>query len=399
MTILFGTLVALVFSASSMSLRERGLQAMYGTLSLLTLAWLALLFIKAPGHEAIPLLLLGVLISGTVRGEASRVLMLPVALLLPLAFVTHSGAMVAVNDPWRALGMVSMGAGVGFSLRFAWLLSERSNHAWFRAALLGVLLVAAPGLILVMGTPATGMRAWNFLLPMTSVDGTSARVVALQDGAASAWPWLEPLSYALPIAIAAIVVAIGIALFVRPTKRMVQPFTLGAASLILIVFIAALFITPGAWSVIEQVDPNMVVDAIRPPFVPHDATTYLSPEEHVWQLSRAGLALWLGIAGWIASSVILAGSRRPAIETLRVEHAAVAPLMILAAGLFFAESWSAQAVEVASLRGTQGLIFSLAALAAAGVLLRGRLRTLICVLVAASSTLWLAATIAQKVLA
>src|SRR5699024_12883595 len=39
--------------------------------------------------------------------------------------------------PWRALGMVSMGAGVGFSLRFAWLLSERSNHAWFRAALLG----------------------------------------------------------------------------------------------------------------------------------------------------------------------------------------------------------------------------------------------------------------------
>lgn len=398
MTILFGALIALVFSASSMSLRERGLQAMYGTLSLLTLAWLALLFIQAPGHEAIPLLLLGVLMSGTVRGEASRVLILPVALLLPLALATHSGAMVAVNDPWRALGMVSMGAGVGFSLRFAWLLSERSNHAWFRAALLGLLL-AAPGLILVMGTPATGVRAWNFLLPMTSVDGTSARVVALQDGAASAWPWLEPLAYALPIAIAAIVVAIGIAFIARPTKRVLQPFTLIGALLTLVVFIAALFLTPGAWSVIEQVDPQMVVDAIRPPFVPHDATTYLSPQDHVWQISRAGLALWLGLAGWIASTVILAGSRRPGIEELRVEHAAVAPLMILVGGLFFAESWSAQAIEVASLRGTQGLIFSLAALAAAGVLLRGRLRTLVCVLVAASSTLWLAATIAQKVLA
>lgn len=399
MNILFGTLVALIFAASSTSLRERGLQAIFGSLSLLTIAWLAMLFIKAPGHEAMPLLLLGVLMSGTVRGEASRVLVLPVALLLPLALVTHSGAMVAVNDPWRALGMVTMGAGVGFSLRFAWLLAERSYHAWFRPALLGLLLVAAPGLILVMGTPATGTRAWNFLLPMTSIEGTSARVVALQDGAASAWPWLEPLSYALPIAIAAIIVAFCIALIARPTERVVEPFTLVVSVLTLAVFGVSLFLTPGALSVIEHVDPQAVVDAIRPPFVPHNATTYLSPEEHVWQVSRTGLALWLGIAGWVASTIILAGSRRPAMNELRIEHAAVAPLMILVAGLFFAESWSAQAVEVAALRGTQGLIFSLAALGAAAVLLRGRLRILLCVLVAASSTLWLAATIAQKVLA
>lgn len=400
MNILLGTIIALVFSASAMSMRERGLQAIFGALSLMVLAWLAMLYLTAPGHEAIPLLLLGVLASGTVRGTASRALILPVALLLPLAFVTDSGAMVAVHNVWRALGMLVMGAGIGFSLRFAWHLSERSSQRWFRPALLGVLSASVPGLILTMASPSHGANAWNVLLPMTSLDGASARVVALQEGAAHAWPWLEPLALALPIAVAAVVLAVVVPFVVRPAERRVHPLTLILGALVLAVFTVPLFLTPGALSAIENVDPQAVVNAIRPPFVAHDASTYLSPEESTWLVSRAGIALWLGVGGWLAASVILGGSRR-VVETdaLVPEHAALAPLTILVAGLFFAESWSAQAVEVAALRGTQGLVFALAAFAGAAVLMRGRLRALLCILAATSSTLWLAATIAQKVLA
>src|SRR5699024_10528912 len=129
------------------------------------------------------------------------------------------------------------------------------------------------------------------------------------------------------------------------------------------------------------------------------ATTYLSPEESTWHMGRAAIALWFGVGLWIATSVLIAASPRQEAGAQRLEHAALAPVTILLGALLFAEAWSAQDVEVAAQRGTQGLIFALAALAASAVLLRGRLRILLCVLTAASSTLWLVATIAQKVVA
>jgi|GEM_PF-4376529 len=399
MNILFGAAGAMVIAAAAVTMRERGLQALYGAFALMTLAWLLLTMQQAPGHTFVPLLLLGVTLSGTVRGAASRVLALPIALLLPLTLVAHRGGQLAVHDPWRAAALVCMGAGIGLSLRYAWSLSERSAWASVRAGTLSVWLIAVTGLVVAMATPLHGTRAWNLLLPMVSESGQTARVVALHETSSRAWPWLEPLNYALPIALIAALVVIAALWFFRPQMRGVHPLALALTIAVMCVFGGVMMVTPGAWAPLTNIDAQAVVEAIRPPFVPHDAVTYLSPEESTWSLSRAALALWLGVGGWLGASALLGGAQRQDSSDVTPEHAALAPVFLLVGALFFAESWSAQAIEVSAQRGTQGLVFALAAFAGAAVLLRGRLRVVLCVLVGASSALWLAATLAQKVLA
>src|SRR5690625_3627189 len=91
MNILFGAAGAMVIAAAAVTMRERVLQALYGAFALMTLAWLLFTMQQAPGHTFVPLLLSGVTLSGTVRGAASRVLALPIALLLPLTVVAHRG--------------------------------------------------------------------------------------------------------------------------------------------------------------------------------------------------------------------------------------------------------------------------------------------------------------------
>jgi len=398
MNILFGAAGALVIASAAVSLGERGLQRFFGALTLMTAAWLSFLYIQAPGHEFAALLLLGVTASGMLRGEASKVLVLPIALLLPLVMVSMQGNAFAVHDPWRAAGLIGMGAGVGLALRTMWSIAEHAPSSWLRASIVSLWALVVPATIIALGTPLRGERAWNWLLPMVSVEGQSARVVALHSTSSRAWPWLEPLSFALPIVMAAIALAILAAWLLKPSEKRVHPLAFGLALLVLAAFYGAIFGTAGAWSPLTDVDAQRVVENIRPPFVPHDAVTYLTPDENTWQIAPAALGLWLGLGGWLAASGLLIGHRRLEITTLRDEHAAFAPMMILIAAMFFAESWSAQAIEIAAQRGTQGLIFALAALTAAAVLMRGRLRVVLCVIASASSAIWLAATLAQKVL-
>lgn len=398
MNILFGAAGALVIAGAAVSLRERGLQYFFAALTLMTAAWLSLLYIQVPGHEFATLLLLGTTASGMLRGKASRVLVLPIALLLPLAMISTQGNTFAVHDPWRAAGLVGMGAGVGLALRYMWSLAERAPKTWLRASAVSAWAIVVPGTILALGTPARGERAWNLLLPMVSLEGQSARVVALHSSSSRAWPWLEPLSFALPIAIGTIALVVIAAWFLKTSDKRVHPTAFGLAMLVLAAFYGTIFATAGAWSPLTDVDAQQVVQSVRPPFVPHDAVTYLTPDENSWQLSRPALALWLGLGGWLAASGLLIGHRPSNAPVMRDEHAALAPMMILISSLFFAESWSAQAIEVAAQRGTQGLIFALAALTAAAVLMRGRLRVAVCLLASASSAIWLAATLAQKVL-
>lgn len=399
MNILFGAVGALAIASAAAMMRERHLQLLYGALSVIVLAWLGFTMQRSSGHELVPLLLLGITLSGVVRGAASKVLMLPIALLLPLTMVTERGAQLAVHDPWRAAGLVCMGAGIGFALRYAWGLSQRNVSLVSRTGALSLWAIAVPGTVLALATPIYGTRAWNVLLPMVSLTGENARVVALHESSSRAWPWLEPLTFALPIAGAAVVLVIVAMWFLRPTERRLHPVAFGLAIVVIFAFGGVLMVTPGAWTPLIDVDAQMVVDAIRPPFVPHDATTYLSPEENTWQIASAALALWLGIGGWIGASSLLIGSPQRVEDEGTEEHAAFAPLFLLAGALFFAESWSHQAVEVAAQRGAQGVMFALAALAAAAVLLRGRLRIVLCAMVGASAAIWLAATLAQKVLA
>lgn len=395
---LLGLFLAMNVALGAALLSERTLRILFAVLTLLAGVWLIVGHLQAPGHEVVSLLLVGVLLAGTFGGGGVAVLALPVGLLAPLALASSGGVALAVHNHWHTASTLLLGLGVALALRQAWSLAEASSSRWARPALLTA-LTAAPSAFFLMTTPATGLRAGNVLLPMATPTGQEARLVVLQDGGANSWPWLEPLQFALPVGLALLGMVVLLAFAARPGFLRHRIIMAVVALVLLVVWGFVAIASPGALAPLREVDPELVVAAIRPAFVPADAMAYLSPEWDTWQMSRAALALWFGVGAWLAASLLLVTRAPLPAGAVPRETAALAPIVLLIAALMLAEAWSLQALGVASQMGAPGLVFALTALVACATLLGERLRFAMWLVVAAVSSSWLLAFVAEKVIA
>ena len=398
MMLLLALFLAMNVALASSLLSERSLRILYALLSVLGLAWVVVGHIQTPGYEVASLLLFGVLLAGVFAGPGVAIVALPTALLLPLALSTEGGVALAVHNHWQTMAMVGLGAGVTLTLRQGWALAESSTGRWTRASLLA-LLAAAPATFLALVTPATGLRAGNVLLPMASLNGVEARIVVLEDGGANSWPWLEPLQFALPVALALLATGALLAFAVRSEELRHRVVMWFFALVVLLVWGFLTISSPGALAPLHEVDPVLVVDALRPAFVPADALTYLSPDASSWRMAPSSLALWFGVGAWVSVSALLVSRVPRGAVSGRREHAALAPLVLAGAALLLAEAWSLQALGVASQKGAPGLVFALAAMAAGVTMFRGRMRVALWLVLSALSASWLVAFVATKVIA
>lgn len=350
----------------------------------------------APGYAFAPLLLLGVVLSAA-GGKTGRLALLPlVVVLLPLSFVISGPYALSVDSPWVAAGLLCAGAAVGYVAREVSGTVARRQSAvvsWFW--LLAWCLPAVA--VLAYATPWHGINAWNMILPMVSTRADAAKLVVLHENSLQAWPWLEPLQYGVlaVVAMSALVLLLGA---VKKKKSDIDVVSLLGTVVIVALGAGVILMAPGAWSPLEHIDAARVMEVIRPPFVPHDAVTYLTPETDSWKFSRAALAVWVGLTGWLATLPLISHVDASSTTAADRVHPAVPAILFAVAGLFFAEALTAQAGQIVRQVGMQGYTFGLAALAAGAALQRGRLRIVFQLLLVALSGMWIVLLISERVL-
>lgn len=398
MSVAIGLLLALNIGLCASLLPERWLRLLFAGLSVLSLVWLIQQHVARPGDELATLWVLGLSLSGVFAGSGIAVLALPLAALIPLSLATDANVALAVHNHWHTAGSIVLAMGVGAALRQAWLVAHEGAPTWGRPALLTVLL-ASPLTFILGATPGVGARAGNLLLPMQSLDGLEARMVVLDASGASSWPWLEAIEYGAVVAAA--LIGFSVLLFFaarpeRPRHRLLLSFF---ALAVMLVWGFVTLASPATFAPLTDVDPQKVVDALRPGFVPAEATIYLTPERDEWKMSVAALSLWLGVGAWVASSALLAVRAPQPPSQLQREPAALAPTLLLAGGLLLAEAWSQQAMSAASPGRGYGLVFAIAAAVAAASSLRGRARLGAWLITAAAIAAWSMSLIAARVIA
>lgn len=398
MSVAIGLLLALNIGLCASLLPERWLRLLFAGLSALSLVWLIQQHIARPGFELATLWVLGLSLSGVFSGAGVAVLALPLAALIPLSLAGDANVALAVHNHWHTAGTIVLAMGVGAALRQAWLVAHEGAPTWGRPALLSVLL-ASPLTFILGATPSVGARAGNLLLPMQSVDGLEARMVVLDANGASSWPWLEAIEFGSVIAVA--LIGFSALLFFaarpdRPRHRLLLSFF---ALAVMVTWGFVTVASPGSLGPLTDVDPQKVVDALRPGFVPAEATVYLTPERDEWKMSIAALSLWFGVGAWVATSALLAVRPTQAPAQLQREPAALAPALLLGGGLLLAEAWSQQAMSASADGGGYGLVFAIAAAVAAASSLRGRARLGAWLIVAACIAAWSMSLIAGRVVA
>lgn len=397
MSMLVGLLLALNIGLCASLLSERWMRGLFGVLALAALTYLVQSHFSTPGYEVVPLLVLGLSLSGMLAGPSVVAIAPALAALIPMALVYDGASALSVHNHWQTVAVLTAGLAAGFSLRQAWTNLHARSERWGRALFL-LPMLAAPLTFIAMTTPRSGARAGNVLLPMVSLDGLEARLVVLQDSGASSWPWLEPLENSALVAIAAIGFSALLYMVVRSglTKHRVLMSTFALATMI--VWGVVTVTSSAAVMPLMNVDPELVVEALRPSYVPAEAMVYLAPERAEWRMSQPALALWLGMGAWLASSALLTVRQRVHVVEAGRESSALAPLLFVVAALFFAEAWSLQSLGVPSQKGANGALFALAALVGAATLLQGRLRTIVWMLVTASTSMWLVAFVSERVI-
>lgn len=396
---MISSVVLVLMLAALVWASERVVRAALLVGALLSLGLMVQGHLSSPGFEVAWLLLFGVLLAGAFPGAGVKGALIPAALFVPLVFAMDGTGRWASHSHWSTAAYVVLGAGVSLAFRALAVSVAGADDRAGRLRLLGVTLVS-PLVLLTALVPAKGALAWNVLLPMASSEGVLARVVVLSDTGADAWPWLEPIAWALPVAVATMAMVGMYGVLQRTLRPRGQAIACVLALVALVGWVAVLWLTPGVRVPLEDVDAAQVLASARPSWVAASSVTYLAPETSLWSFALAPVLLWLGVGASMAVGLVVAQSapsETPQDEVLPGMGFVNAGVLVLVAGLFLAESWVMQASSTLAQTGVQGLWFANAALLGAGAFLRGGLgawvRALSVAVLMGCVVLWLVARV------
>lgn len=354
---------------------------------------LVLNHLSTPGFELGWMLLVGVTLAGAIGGEAVKGALVPLALSLPLALAGDVSGNWASHTHWSTAAYVLIGFAIAWSFRAlaseAGGFAQRSNRVRF--VLVGASIAAGA---LAAWVPSKGPFAWNVLLPMVNERQVPAEIVTLAATGADAWPWLEPLTFALPTALLMLAMVLAFTLSQRTLLKRGTTIAAVISAVVALVWIGLAANMPGALGVLPEVDPSAVLASARPAWIPSDATVYLGPENSVWQVSRAALLLWCAVGLALATSLSVSQSVGSSEIGSGANMAMVGAVMLAVVGAFLAESWTQQATSTTA-QPWEGVVwFASAAFVGGASMLRGQLgawtRALAIGFTMASLVYWLA---------
>lgn len=396
MSIWLASASTLLVCVAFLRLDDRFVRPLFGVLAAGTIALIIAHHLASPGHEFAQLLLLGIALAGLLPGRGLRGALVPLASVMPLAFLSTGAVSLAVHNHWHTVGAVVLGAAVSAAARATVAFAQTHESRGSRLSTV-VALSMAPVAVVLFSTVGRGPAAWNTTMPMVSgIDGQAATVIALQDSGASAWGWFEALRFGFPLALLALALVFGFVVVQKEVRPRGVWIAAAISAVVVGLWTLPLLLTPGGWSPLSDIDPAQVLAHAVPAWVPAGATRYLMPEVSHWVMSPAAVAVWLG--GGISTAVALLVTQvRSSATDAQVEMAAAAPLLFALAGLLLQESATLEASALMLRGGALSFLFALAALSAGASSLKGALRPWAFLLSAGGAMFVLAALLAEKV--